>query len=606
MRMLRDRVISSSFVASRTRAAVRAVAAAVALAAAALVVVALAAFASGCRNGTPSSTSAQATTGGGAGTGTAATATGASVEPRMEPGALAPLLEGVGNAHFAVTTSVPRAQRFFDQGLRLSYAFNHAEAERAFKEAQRLDPKLAMAWWGEALVIGPNINAPTPSPEQEKQAWSAVQQAKQRLAGVTPKEKALIEAVAARYMDTDTAKIDRSRLDRAYADAMAGVAKTYPDDLHVQALYAEALMDLTPWDYWRKDGTPTEHTPAIKRTLEGVIARDANHAGAIHFLIHTMEASKTPDQVVPAADKLGALAPTAGHMVHMPAHVYIRAGLYEKAAEANVRAIAADESYIAQCRAQGAYPLYLYPHNIHFLWAATTFEGRSAEAIDAARKMASKLTAEHTCGPASGQDWAVVPYYAMVRFGKWNEILAEQPISEKPYAQAIRHWARGLALTNLGRHKESVAEVKALERTRSDPEIQKDVIGFDPANRVLEIASLTLRADQFRKRGDLRTAIKLLQQAVDVQDRLRYNEPPEWHQPIRHVLGAALLEAKRAVEAEQVYKADLTENPENGWALYGLMQSLRAQNKESDAAAVEARFRKAWARADVTLTASRF
>lgn len=561
-----------------------------------------------CRGGAPApaATNGAASGGGGSAAATGGAASGSSADPRMEPGALAPLLQGVGNAHFVVTTSSPRAQQFFDQGLRLSYAFNHAEAERAFKEAQRLDPKLAMAWWGEALVLGPNINVPTPTPEQEKQAWNAVQQARQRLTGVTPKEKALIDAVARRYMDTGQGQIDRSKLDRAYADAMASVAKAFADDLDVQALYAEALMDLTPWDYWHKDGTPTEHTLTIKQTLDSVLARDANHAGAIHFLIHTMEASTTPDSAVPPADRLAALAPTAGHLVHMPAHVYIRAGLYEKAAEANVRAIAADESYIKQCRAQGAYPLFLYPHNIHFLWAATTFEGRSAEAIDAARKMASKLTTEHTCGPASGQDWAAVPYYALVRFGKWREILAEKPISDKPYAEAIRHWARGMALANLDRMKEAYAEQKELDALRGTPEIQKDVIGFDPAARVLEIPSKTLAAEIARREGRLPTAILLLQQAVAVQDKLRYNEPPEWHQPIRHVLGAALLEANRAAEAERVYRADLAENPENGWALFGLMESLRALKKTEEASAVEARFRKAWARADVKLTASRF
>ncbi|MGE0453960.1 MAG: hypothetical protein AB7O37_11445 [Vicinamibacteria bacterium] len=523
-------------------------------------------------------------------------------DPRLEPGAVAPLLEGLGSVHFPITTNSERAQRFFDQGLRLSYAFNHPEALRAFKEAQRLDPKCAMCYWGEGLVLGPNINSPTLTKEQERDAWAAARQADRFKKAATAVERALIQALGQRYARKGG---DRATLDRAYADAMAAAAATHLDDLDVQSLYAESLMDLTPWAYWTQDGAPTQHTTKIMGILESVLARDPKHTGAIHFYIHTVEAGK-PDLALPGADRLGDLAPSAGHLVHMPAHIYIRTGHYLKAAEANVRAIAADENYIEQCRAQGTYPAYLYPHNIHFLWAAASFEGRSGLALESARKMASKLTPEHTCGPASVQDWAVVPYYALVRFGRWQEILDEKPLSEKAYAAAIRAWARGMALANLGRGEEAQAELRALEKVQASAEIQQDVVGFDKAATVLEIPKAQLAGEIARQAGRLDEAIAAFQKAVEVQDGLRYNEPPEWHQPMRHVLGSALVQARRYADAERVYREDLKENRENGWALYGLLQALRGQRKHQEAREVDARFRKAWERADVALTASRF
>jgi tetratricopeptide (TPR) repeat protein len=527
-----------------------------------------------------------------------------TVDPRRAPGSLAPVLEGVGNAHFPISTSVPRAQLFFDQGLRLSYAFNHLEAVRAFKEAQRLDPACGMCWWGEALVLGPNINMAIPPPEQESQAWAAVQQALRRRKTATPKERALIDAVAKRY--ASFVMTDRSSLDKAYAAAMTAVAKSFPDDLDVQTLYAEALMDLTPWNFWSNDGKPTQYTETIMSTLDRVLTTDPNHAGADHFLIHVLEASKTPEKALPAADRLSTLAPSAGHMVHMPAHIYIRTGFYEKAAQSNVLAIAADESYIEQCRAQGAYPLYLYPHNMHFLWAASTFQGRSELAIATAHKMASKLTHDHTGGPASVQDWAVVPFYALVRFGRWDDVLTEPAISDKPYASAIRHWARGLAFAYRGQLDDARTELQEFEKLQASPELEQDVVGFDPAPRVLDIPKKTLQAAIARADHRQDEEVKLLREAVQIQDGLRYNEPPEWHQPIRHLLGAALLDVGQPVEAEQVYRRDLEENRENGWALFGLLQSLRAQGKVAEARDVEARFRKAWASADIILTSSRF
>jgi tetratricopeptide (TPR) repeat protein len=524
-------------------------------------------------------------------------------DPRREPGSLAPLLEGLGTLHFPVTTRSERAQRFIDQGLRLTYAFNHAEARRAFQEAARLDPRCAMAHWGEALVLGPNINDAMPF-DRELEAHAAVRRALRLAKHASPRERSYIEALATRYSDRKTR--DRDALDRAYADAMAALTRRHPDDLDAATLYAEALMDLTPWDYWTKDGQPKGATLEVTRILESVIARQADHAGALHLHIHIVEASQQPERGLPAADRLGPLMPSAGHLVHMPAHIYIRTGRFAQAAEANVRAIAADESYLGQCRAQGLYPAAYYPHNLHFLWAATTFEGRSAEAIGAARKLGAKLTKEHTCGPASGQDWSATPLYALVRFGRWDEVLNEPRPSEKAFARAMWHYARGVALAAKRRFDEASRELAALEALVADPTLEDDTIGFDPAPNVVRLAAKVVAGEIAARSGRLDEAVSLLRKAVALQDGLRYNEPPEWHHPVRHVLGAVLLQAGRPAEAEAAYREDLAENRENGWALFGLLQSLRDQGKTAEAGEVEARFRAAWKNADIVLTASRF
>jgi tetratricopeptide (TPR) repeat protein len=290
----------------------------------------------------------------------------------------------------------------------------------------------------------------------------------------------------------------------------------------------------------------------------------------------------------------------------MPAHIYIRTGRYAQAAEANVKAIAADESYIAQCRAQGLYPAIYYPHNVHFLWSAATFQGRSAVAIDAARKLSKAVGHEGACGPTPGQDWSVTPLYALVRFGRWNEILAEPSVSEKPYGKAIWHYARGLALAAKGRLDEASQELTRLQAQKDDPKLKEEMLGFDPAPSVLEVPARTLAAELALRSGQRDEAVRLLREAVAAQDRLHYNEPPEWHQPVRQVLGAVLLETGRAGEAEDVYRQDLRENKENGWSLFGLLHALRAQGKDRETGEVEARFRRTWAEADVVLTSSRY
>jgi tetratricopeptide (TPR) repeat protein len=514
----------------------------------------------------------------------------------------APELAGLGSHSSPVTTANPRAQRFFDQGLRLLYAFNHPEALRAFREAARLDPSLAMAWWGEAITLGPNLNAPM-SAENGKLAHAAIAKAATFAAALSPRERALIEAQAMRYVADGAG--DRQALNGAYAEAMARVAAQFPEDPDVQTLYADALMNTMPWDYWQKDGQPRPATRTVMAALEGVMARQPNHPGANHYYIHVVEASNDPDRAVAAADRLGALMPAAGHMVHMPSHIYIRVGRYADAADMNVRAIAADEDYLAQCQAQGLYPVSYYPHNVHFLWAAATFEGRSAVAIDAARKLAEKVPHHHAGAVAWTADFPVTPMLANVRFGRWQDLLTEpSPPATEPYAVGIWRYARGLAFVARAQLDRADVEAAALDEvTRHEAFATKFKESPLPVN--LQIASRTLRGELALARGRADEAVRLLQEAVAIEDGLPYNEPSVWHQPPRQVLGAILIEAGRASEAEAVYRQDLARWRENGWSLFGLAQSLAAQGRADDAAAVRRRFERAWARADVTLTASR-
>jgi tetratricopeptide (TPR) repeat protein len=517
---------------------------------------------------------------------------------------IAPLLENLGALHHPITTTSDRAQRFFDQGLRLTYAFNHAEAVRSFKEAARLDPDCAMAYWGQALALGPNINDPMP-PEREQQAYGAIQKALTLLARVTDTERAYIEALATRFSVAE----NRNRsLDAAYAAAMGQLHKRYPDDPDAGTLYAAAIMETMPWDYWQKNGQPKLDTVEALTTLESAIRSHPSHPGAHHFYIHAVEASSNPDRGIRSAERLESLMPGAGHLVHMPAHIYIRVGRYAEASEANVRAIAADEDYITQCRAQGIYPLAYYPHNIHFLWATSTMEGRSAVAIRAARQVASKIPQDKLQElPSWGRPFLVTPLYALTRFGKWDDILKEpRPAGHLPFPTGIWHYARGIALTAKGRLQEASEELGRLTVIAGDPSMAQREVGINSASSLLSIASEVLAGELAAKRGQMDKAVSHLEKAVGLEDELRYNEPPDWHYPVRQSLGAVLLRAGRAAEAEVVYREDLQKNRENGWSLYGLMKSLLAQKKSPEAAVVEKRFQKAWGRADVRLESSRF
>ena len=517
-------------------------------------------------------------------------------------GALAPRLQNLGNHAFPVSTKNRRAQLFMNQGLNLSYAFNHAEAGRAYREAARLEPNLAIAYWGEALALGPNINAPM-DPANEPKAVEVIKKAIALKAKASPRERALIDALEQRYSGRHE---DRKARDVAYADAMRKVHLQFPNDQDIAMLYVESVMDLRPWGYWTRDGTPYDRTSEIVALTEKVIAQNHNHPGALHLYIHLMEAN-APFKAEPAADRLLTLMPAAGHMVHMPAHIYQRVGRYADAARSNELAIAADEDYISQCRAQGLYPMAYYPHNLHFLWFAATADGRSKLAIEAARKAASQVSDEALKAVPLLAGFRVVPYFALTRFGKWDEMLGEpEPPAFSAYMRGQWHYARATAFLGKGQTDEGEKEFAKLEEIMEDKSLDQPLFSPNTGRAILSIAQEVLAGEISAAKKEYSQGVNHLERAVRLEDALVYTEPFEFHYPPRQALGALLLAANRAPEAETVYWEDLRRNRENGWSLYGLMQALKAQGKNDDAALVEARFKKAWSRADVTLTASRF
>jgi tetratricopeptide (TPR) repeat protein len=517
----------------------------------------------------------------------------------------APLFNDLGGYHRKVTTKSKLAQRYFDQGLTLAYAFNHREAGRSFREAARLDSGCSMCWWGAALVLGPNYNSPM-SPEDVRDAWEFTRKAEEAAARASAPERALVGALSKRYTAEPLA--DRRPLDEAYAEAMREVARRFPDDLDAAALFAESLMNLHPWDLYAHDGSAKPWTPEIVGALERILARSPDHIGAIHFYIHATEASNEPQRAEKHADRLGRLVPGAGHLVHMPSHTYIRIGRYRDAMRVNEQATKADESYVSQCRSQGLYPLAYVPHNWHFLWASASLAGNSAAAIRAALETDSKVHHEMMAEMGSLQHYSLIPLFAYVRFGRWGEILkAPRPADDLPYRVGVWHYVRGLAYARTGRVEEAATELSGLKQARLRPDLESVTIwDINSADKVLAIAEEALGGEINAARGRYDRAARLLRRAVRLEDALQYQEPSDWHFPARHSLGAVLLEAGRPAEAEEVYREDLRRNPENGWSLFGLAKSLEAQGKKQEAAETQARFRRAWAHADVTLTASRF
>jgi tetratricopeptide (TPR) repeat protein len=519
-------------------------------------------------------------------------------------GPLAPLLTNLGTLEHPVTTTNPRAQTFFDQGLRLVYGFNHAEAVRSFREAQRLDPECAMCYWGEAYALGPNVNDPI-TPEREKEAHAVLQKAKALAARATDAERGLIDALGPRYSDAPTS--DRAPRDAAFTAAMKALAGRFPKDPEINTMYAAAAMEARPWRYWKEADVPEPEIAGALATLERMLREYPDHPGAHHFYIHLVEATSTPQRGVPSAEKLESLMPGAGHLVHMPAHIYMRVGRYADASESNVHAIAADEDYLAQCQAQGLYPVAYYPHNVHFLWAAATMEGRSAVAIDAARKVAAKLNHDLLHDVVVLQDFKSVPYYALVRFGRWEEMLTEgQPPKDFAFTTAMWHYGRGVAFAARGQYARARQELEALGTQRSSAALKGAELAGTPLAAIADLAAKILDGELAARERKFDAAVASLTAAVAMQDAQRYNEPSTWHYPVRQSLGAVLLAAGRAAEAESVYREDLRRNPENGWSLFGLARSLEAQQKDGEAEDVWRRFRRAWGRADVTITASRF
>ena len=518
-----------------------------------------------------------------------------------------PLLKNISNYHHPISTKSQLAQRYFDQGLIFTYGFNHAEAARSFAQAATLDTNCAMCYWGIALVKGPNINA-NMEDSDVLEAGEALQKAIELSQNATPQEKDYIQAVAKRYPPQAVA--DRKSFDIAYAKAMGELYKRYPDDLDAATLFAEAQMDIMPWDYWTKEGEAKPETKQILATLESVLKRNPNHPGANHMYIHAVEASPNPQLAIASADRLGNLVPEAGHLVHMPSHIYIRVGRYHDAVVANQRAIVADQHYITQCHAQGFYNLAYMPHNHHFLLAAATMDGESKLAIKAARHTVAMVDQKlmHLPEYATLQHYYSMLLYTLTKFGKWDEILQEKaPAVDLIYSTGVWHYARGIAFTGKGELKKAAQELEQLQLIANDPSLEKVVIwGINSSVSLMEIASHVLAGEIAAKQEDYQKAISQLSQAVEVEDNLRYDEPSTWYSSVRQSLGAVLLAANRPQDAETAYREDLKRNPENGWSLFGLAQSLKTQGKIKEAQQVEVAFQKAWKYADVKLAASEF
>lgn len=518
-------------------------------------------------------------------------------------GQLIPRLQNLGTHTFPVSTRNPLAQQYINQGLNLAYAFNHAEARRAFREAARLDPGLAMAYWGQALVLGPNINAMM-EPSEEPQALEIMQQAKSLMMNASPKEQALISALEKRYSGKTE---HRTTNDKAYAEAMREVHQRFPDVADIAVLYVESMMDLRPWGYWMLDGTPYEGTAEIVALTEDVLHRNPQHPGALHMYIHLIEPTSTPERAEKAADTLLNLMPEAGHIIHMASHIYQRIGRYADSMKSNQLAIAADENYITQCHAQGLYPMVYYPHNIHFLWFAATMDGQSKIAIESAKQAAGKIDDEVLKAIPLTAIFRVTPYWALARFGHWQEILEQPaPPSTNPFLTGSWHYVRGLAFVAMRQPLQAEQELIALRKIMKNPSLDNSLLSKNTTSTILSIAPEVLAGEIAAAHGQFDQAITYLEKAVRLEDALVYTEPSEFHLPPRLALGAILLEAGQPTEAETVYWEDLRRNRNNGWALYGLIQALRAQKKDDQARLIEARFKKAWERADVTLQASRF
>lgn len=514
-----------------------------------------------------------------------------------------PLWNDLGTVSFPVTTSNVLAQRYFDQGLRLAYGFNHEEARRSFQMAQRLDPECAMCFWGEALVLGPNINLPMP-PEAAAPAHAAVSRAETLSGGATEKERALIWALAQRYSDDPDVK--RSVLDAGYADAMAEVARHYPADHDIAVLAAEAMMDTQPWDYWQADGdTPKGRTGEIIKILEGVL-NDANHPGAIHLYIHMTEASMTPERAEPYADRLASLMPGAGHLVHMPSHTYFRIGRYRDSLAVNVAAVKADEAYLAQVDAEGIYPNGYYPHNIHFVVESARMAGAGDIALTYGDKLDEALEDDVVREVAWVQAIKVAPYFAHAQFSDPQTIFAiKEPPAELPYVKSMWHYMRATAHVSAGDVERAETEAEAMADIGASGDFQGMIEGGVPAPDLIALAGNVVAARIAQAHGDLDSAADAFRRAVEIQDALPYMEPAFWYYPIRQSLGAVLLEQGKAGEAEMVFRRTLMKFPNNGWALYGLLEAQKAQDDAAGAGQTVKLLNDAWLGDKATLSLAR-
>ena len=527
---------------------------------------------------------------------------GEAPEAASAPVAGARLYDGFEGYTRPVATSSPLAQRYVDHGLQWLYGFNDDEAIRCFREAVRLDPDCAFGWWGIAYAYGINVNDPAMTAEESRGAWQAIGEAVARRERAGQVERELIDALAKRY--AWPAPEDPGPLEEAYAAAMEEVWRRHSDDADVGALYAESRMNLQPWDYWTIDGAPKGRAEEIVATLERVLAIAPGHPGALHYYIHAVEASKSPERAEAAADRLVNAVPGSSHLVHMPSHIYGRLGRYQDAADVNARAVAADRAYLATAPEQDYYGLYI-SHNLHFLAYASMMEGRFETAIRAARELDTQVPATFMERyPQIADGWAAAAPHVLVRFGKWHDILELPDYPEnRPVSRAMRRYARSIACSALGRTADARREIDAFEEVARTVSIDW-TIGFNPAHAVFPLARKMMMGELLFREGEHDEAFRLLREAIALEDRLTYDEPPSWLQPIRHALGALLMGAGRHAEAEAVYEEDLARNPRNGWALLGLEKARRMQRKTEGLADLVRRRKAAWSRADVAPTSS--
>ncbi len=511
----------------------------------------------------------------------------------------APLYDNLGTLHHTITVASPDAQRFFDQGLRLGYGFNHDEAIASYTEATRRDSTCAMCWWGIAYAMGPNINAPMDT-GVVKPAWEAIQKAQALAPKATPFERELIAATALRY--SADPKTPRPPLDSAYAKALKELARKYPSDPEAQSLYAESLMNLSPWNYWTDRGAkPRPGTLEVVSTLERTIKRYPNHPGACHFYIHIVEASTTPGRALPCAERLAKLMPGAGHLVHMPSHIYMRVGRYDLVAEHNHEAVAEDESFIQDRKPAGFYKYTYYPHNYHMLWAGLMNLGRGEEAIKASRKLSGVVPVEVVAQVAPLEYFFPAYYWSLARFHKWDQVLAEPaPAAQLRYTTGMWQYVRGLALSATGRPEEAQAAHDSVATIVAAIPAEAPA-GINSARKLLALAERHLSGRIAAAKGDSAAAASAYLEAIALEDDLLYDEPPAWYHPIRQELAGLRLAQGQAAQAEKLYREDLVHYPHNGWSLHGLAESLRAQKRDREAAKVEAEFRKVWDKADVKL-----
>lgn len=514
-----------------------------------------------------------------------------------------PQFKGLGRHHHPITTRWQLAQRYFDQGLTLCFNFNHAEAIRSFEAAAKVDTNCAMAWWGVAFAYGPNINAPMGDDAVPK-AWDALQKAIQLKNHASPKERDYIDALAKRYAKEPVK--DRSSLDAAFADAMRALAKKYPNDLDAQTLFAESLMDTSPWNYWQDGKTPKPSAKEAIGVIESVLARVPAHSGADHLYIHLVEAGPNPEKGEPSADRIGKLTPKAGHLVHMASHIYVRVGRYHDASTVNERASDVDEGYMKKASPTGTYPGGYYPHNVHFLWYATDLEGRSKDSIEAAKKV-SEYTIDLRCGAIEGPRQRYLPLLAYTRFGKWDNILKERlPSEDFPFDRTMAHYARALAFIAKSNVAEAQKEFAAYTKLQKSEAVKGMDNPYFPGTKILAVGEHMLAGKLAGASNKPDEMIKHLRQAVKAEGELSYMEPPYWHYAAKLSLGAGLLKTGQATEAENVFRETLKELPANGWPLYGLEQSLLAQGEEEEAKEVRKQFKKAWKHADTKLKLSWF